>query len=49
LDNTDSNLRLITQSANMQNYKGAHVDSISGVRGVAWENSKKKVESADLC
>lgn len=36
LDNTDSNLRVITNSQNMQNRRGATSISKSGIRGVSW-------------
>lgn len=42
LDNTDSNLRVVTVSENQQNRKGATKKSISGVRGVNWNKHAKK-------
>lgn len=45
LDNTDNNLRVVTQSENMQNRKGATRTNISGIRGVTWNKSKQKWQS----
>ena len=41
LNNTDKNLRVVTRAENMQNYKGAYVNSKSGIRGVSWCKVKK--------
>lgn len=41
-DNTDENLRLVTNADNAQNRKGAAKNSSSGVRGVSWNKSSKK-------
>ena len=41
LNNTDKNLRLITQAENMQNRKAQH-NSFSGIRGVYWYKQTKK-------
>lgn len=42
LDNTDGNLRVVTQSENMQNRKGATKTSTSGIRGVSWRKVERK-------
>lgn len=42
LDNTFPNLRIITNAQNMQNRKGARSNSKSGIRGVEWDEYKKK-------
>lgn len=42
LDNTDSNLRVITNGENLQNRKGPDRDNKSGVRGVCWNKRTKK-------
>lgn len=42
LDNTDSNLRIVTRAENMQNLKGPHKDGTSGILGVTWRKDRKK-------
>ena len=42
LDNTRSNLRLVTAGENQQNKNGAYKNSKSGVRGVYWSKDKQK-------
>jgi hypothetical protein len=42
LNNTRANLRVLTQSENLQNYKGAYNDSKTGIRGVSWHKEHKK-------
>lgn len=42
LNNTDDNLRVITNYDNGQNRKGAQSNSKSGVRGVSWHKAAKK-------
>jgi hypothetical protein len=42
LNNTDSNLRIITIAQNAQNRKGAQRGSKSGVRGVIWDKNNNK-------
>jgi hypothetical protein len=42
LDNTDSNLRIATLSENMQNRKGAMINSKSRVLGVSWHKFHDK-------
>lgn len=41
LDNQSKNLRIVTQAQNHQNYKGEK-ESESGMRGVTWDNTKRK-------
>lgn len=45
LDNTDSNLRVIRHSANMQNRK-KHKNNVSGHRGVSWISSRGRWRAA---
>ncbi|CAM4098656.1 HNH endonuclease [Paenibacillus alkaliterrae] len=42
LDNTDGNLRVVTQAENQQNIKGAKSNSRTGIRGVSWHKKKRK-------
>jgi hypothetical protein len=42
LDNTEENLRIANRFENMQNRKGAQTDSKTGIRGVSWNNQRKK-------
>lgn len=42
LDNTDGNLRVITNAQNCQNRKGPNKNSTSGVRGVSWNKGAGK-------
>jgi hypothetical protein len=42
LNNTRENLRVVTQSENLQNRKGAMKNSKSGIRGVCWNKIRKK-------
>ena len=42
LDNRRSNLRLVTNSQNMQNRKGAAKGSCTGIRGAYWNPKSKK-------
>lgn len=42
LDNRQENLRVVTRAENMQNRAGAEKRSKSGIRGVSWDNTKKK-------
>jgi hypothetical protein len=42
LNNTDENLRKVTNAENMQNRKGAATNSASGVRGVNWHKLSQK-------
>lgn len=42
LDCRKSNLRVCTHTENMQNRRGAHRHSRSGVRGVYWHNRKQR-------
>lgn len=42
LDNTDENLRLITNAQNTQNKNSARRNNTSGIRGVAWYKNYKK-------
>lgn len=42
LDNTNLNLRIITNAENLQNRKGATSKSRSGVRGISWAIKDKK-------
>lgn len=42
LNNVDSNLRIVTQSENQQNRRGAPKSSKSGILGVSWNASRKK-------
>lgn len=39
--NTD-HLRVVTQKENTRNLRGAHRDSLTGVRGVTWDRRRKK-------
>ena len=45
LNNTDSNLRVVTSVDNSQNRKGANSTSKSGIRGVSWSKEKNKWRS----
>lgn len=40
LDNTRKNIRVLEQRENMQNHRGASVNSKSGVRGVYWDRTR---------
>lgn len=42
VDNTDDNLRIVTNAENLQNRKGATASSISGIRGVHWHKASNK-------
>lgn len=42
LDNTDINLRVVTQLENSQNKRGASKNSKSGIRGVYWSKNRRK-------
>lgn len=42
LDNTNENLRIVTNAQNQQNRKGAPRSSSSRVRGVHWEKRRRK-------
>ncbi|MGC4378279.1 HNH endonuclease [Fictibacillus sp. Mic-4] len=42
LNNTRSNLRILTHAQNQQNRKGARIESRSGIRGVGWHKQKNK-------
>lgn len=42
LDNTDGNIRVVTNTENQQNRKGASANSKSGILGVHWEKRDKK-------
>lgn len=42
LDNRECNLRLVTNLENMQNRRGAQINSKTGIRGVSWDKSKRK-------
>lgn len=42
LDNTNSNLRVITSAGNQQNKKGANKNSKSGILGVSWYSPNSK-------
>lgn len=42
LDNTDKNLRVVSQSENMQNRKGVTTRNTSGYRGVSWHKASQK-------
>jgi hypothetical protein len=42
LNNTDQNIRVITQAQNLQNQRGSQKNSKSGVRGVNWHKHMKK-------
>lgn len=42
LDNRKENLRVVTQSQNKQNGRGAYSNSRLGVRGVSWDLKSKK-------
>lgn len=42
LDNTDDNLRIVTQGDNLQNPRGAYKNSKSGIRGVTWHERDRK-------
>lgn len=46
LDNTDINLRLITQAENNQNLRLFRKNNTSGVRGVSWHKRKNKWQAA---
>ena len=42
LDNRKDNLRLVTNSQNAMNRKGANINSRTGIRGVYFDNVEKK-------
>jgi hypothetical protein len=42
LNNTDGNLRIVTNSENQQNRKSAQANSKSGIRGVSWHKQARK-------
>jgi hypothetical protein len=42
LDNRKSNLRVVTQSQNRQNYKGVNPNNTSGHIGVTWDKTNNK-------
>ena len=42
LDNTNSNLRIVTASENSQNRKGPNITNTTGIRGVCWSKNNKK-------
>jgi len=42
LNNTDDNLRIVTNAQNMQNRKGRNSNNTSGIRGVSFNKEKQK-------
>lgn len=42
LDNRDGKIRIVTNSQNMQNRKGARIDSPTGIRGISWDKFGKR-------
>jgi hypothetical protein len=42
LNNTDGNLRVLTNAENQQNRKGAQYNNKTGMRGVSWHNGARK-------
>jgi len=44
LNNRRSNLRIVTQSENLQNISRSHIDSRTGIRGVSWSKATQKWE-----